>query len=171
MFDEKSDVFLHKHYGLIAQELQEVYPDLVYTRPDGYLSINYVELIPMLLTAIQTQQKELETIKSQLEETSKTRKATELNDVYEVSQTALFQNQPNPFTEKTTITCYLQPTIVKADLYIFDLTGKMVATYPLNDREKVAIEISGNSLQPGMYQYSLVADGKIIDTKKMLLTK
>jgi hypothetical protein len=33
------------------------------------------------------------------------------------------------------------------------------------------ITMSGNSLEPGMYLYALVVDGKEVDTKRMILTK
>ncbi len=39
-------------YGLIAQELEAVYPGLVTTESNGYKSINYVGLVPVLLEAI-----------------------------------------------------------------------------------------------------------------------
>ena len=55
-----------KHYGVIAQELQQVLPELVNTQhyiPDNrdekgfdYLSVNYNELIPILIKAVQEQQ-------------------------------------------------------------------------------------------------------------------
>ena len=41
-----------KHYGLLAQQLQALYPDLVVEGQDGYLSVNYVELVPILIRAI-----------------------------------------------------------------------------------------------------------------------
>lgn len=40
------------HYGLIAEEVQKVLPDIVYER-NGELSINYIELIPLLIKEIQ----------------------------------------------------------------------------------------------------------------------
>jgi len=44
------------HLGLIAQELQTVLPELVHESDSGYLSVNYIGLIPVLLEAIKTQQ-------------------------------------------------------------------------------------------------------------------
>jgi len=35
----------------------------------------------------------------------------------------------------------------------------------------VKLTISGSELNAGMYFYSLIADGKEVDTKKMILTK
>ena len=41
-----------KRYGLIAQEVEELYPELVNTGTDGIKSMNYMELIPLLLEQI-----------------------------------------------------------------------------------------------------------------------
>jgi hypothetical protein len=62
-YDESTPFFNNKHYGLIAQELQQIYPDLVYDGSDGYLRVDYVSLIPILLTVVQQQQKDIEQLK------------------------------------------------------------------------------------------------------------
>jgi len=51
-------------YGLIAQELAKIYPQLVKKRSDGYFGINYMELIPVLVKAIQEQQQEIDILKN-----------------------------------------------------------------------------------------------------------
>lgn len=38
--------------GMVAQEVQKVYPEAVYEGEDGYLRVNYRKLIPLLLGAI-----------------------------------------------------------------------------------------------------------------------
>lgn len=53
-------------YGLIAQEIEKVFPEMVNTDEKGYKSVNYIELIPVLLKAIQEQQKEIEILKSKI---------------------------------------------------------------------------------------------------------
>ena len=45
--------FDKKHYGLLAQDVQKLFPDMVKENGDGYLSVNYTELIPLLVQAIQ----------------------------------------------------------------------------------------------------------------------
>ena len=40
-------------YGLIAQEVQEVLPELVHGHGSGYLAVNYTALVPLLLRAVQ----------------------------------------------------------------------------------------------------------------------
>jgi hypothetical protein len=43
------------HFGLIAQDVQKIYPNLVTEDEKGYLALNYVELIPVLINAVQIQ--------------------------------------------------------------------------------------------------------------------
>ncbi len=42
-----------EHAGFIAQEVQPIFPDLVATAPDGYLTMNYAGLTPYLTAALQ----------------------------------------------------------------------------------------------------------------------
>jgi len=49
--------------GLIAQELQKVYPQLVKENSKGELSVNYISLIPVLLEGMKEQQKQIEELK------------------------------------------------------------------------------------------------------------
>lgn len=45
-----------KQFGVIAQELQKVYPELVSTDDNGYLSVDYAGLIPVVIEALKEQQ-------------------------------------------------------------------------------------------------------------------
>lgn len=71
-----------QHYGLIAQEVEEVLPSLVKTNTHtynengatksmDYKSMNYTELIPFLIKAIQEQQQEIDGLKAELEKLKK----------------------------------------------------------------------------------------------------
>ncbi|MBG8555032.1 tail fiber domain-containing protein [Hymenobacter sp. BT594] len=52
--------------GLLAQELEAVYPELVRTDEQGYKSVNYVQLTPVLLEAIKELKAENDTLKGQV---------------------------------------------------------------------------------------------------------
>jgi len=82
----------------------------------------------------------------------------------------LAQNAPNPFSQNTTIGYYLPSNIVNAAIYIYNLQGAQINSIPISDRGNGSIVISGNSLAAGMYIYTLITDGNIIDTKRMILT-
>ncbi|MCU0338949.1 MAG: tail fiber domain-containing protein [Spirosomaceae bacterium] len=53
--------------GVIAQELREIFPELVHEDDKGMLSVNYVGLIPHLIEAVKELKKENEYLKSQNE--------------------------------------------------------------------------------------------------------
>lgn len=53
-----------RHYGLSAQQLREIYPDLVIEGQDGYLGVNYVELVPILIRSIQQLKAEVEELRA-----------------------------------------------------------------------------------------------------------
>jgi hypothetical protein len=61
-FIYKSDTDKKKHYGLIAQKVEEIYPELV-SNKSGYKSVNYIELIPILLSKMKNMQDEINELK------------------------------------------------------------------------------------------------------------
>jgi glutathione S-transferase len=54
--------------GLLAQEVQKVYPQLVKQTSEGYLSINYNGMIPVLLEALKEQCEILKEQQKQIDE-------------------------------------------------------------------------------------------------------
>ena len=97
-FDEKSQLFQKKHYGLVAQDLQEIYPDLVYENDNGYLAINYTEIIPLLIQSIKELKEEVDKLAS-----AAPRSATSTDFIDDMPRAVLYQNAPNPFTDRTEI--------------------------------------------------------------------
>ena len=51
------------HYGFLAQDVQKILPELVQEDDAGYLSINYIEMIPLLVNAVQQLSSEVEELK------------------------------------------------------------------------------------------------------------
>jgi len=56
-----------EHYGVIAQEIEQVLPEIVEEGPNGDKAVSYIELIPILTEAIKEQQKQLEEQHRQIE--------------------------------------------------------------------------------------------------------
>ena len=48
----KKDVRKSRHIGLLAQEVEKVYPECVYRDPAGNLGLTYQDMIPVLLAGI-----------------------------------------------------------------------------------------------------------------------
>lgn len=84
----------------------------------------------------------------------------------------LGQNVPNPVTNSTTVSYALENSTNNVSLMIFDVTGKLVATY--NEGNKAAgnysIKIETANLDAGIYYYALTA-GKGRIAKKMTVSK
>ena len=83
----------------------------------------------------------------------------------------LEQNDPNPFTQTTVVRYTLPESVKSAFLYIYDLNGTQIDQKTLQDRGKSSVTLEAGSLAPGMYLYALVADGMVIDTKRMIITQ
>ncbi|NNF36062.1 MAG: tail fiber domain-containing protein [Saprospiraceae bacterium] len=56
-----------REYGVIAQELEPLFPELVKTDPDGYKSVDYTKLTVVLLKATQEQQQMIEDQKAMID--------------------------------------------------------------------------------------------------------
>jgi len=64
--------------GFIAQEVEEVYPELVVTDRDGYKSVDYSALTPILVEAIKTQQKTIDEQQQEIDELIRALKASSI---------------------------------------------------------------------------------------------
>lgn len=164
-----------KLYGFIAQEVREIYPDLVVEDEDGMLGISYDGFIPLLVDAyknLEARVAEQEAEIARLSGGSDPKRVTADARMNLISEGAyLMQNRPNPFKESTEIRCSVPEGISTAAVYVYDLQGKQVICEPVTDRGETAVTIEGSRLQAGMYIYALITDGVEIDSKRMILTE
>lgn len=67
--DQQTNLLLleGKQIGMIAQEVEAIYPELVKTNEQGYKMVDYAKLTPLLLEAIREQQAEIDALKADLE--------------------------------------------------------------------------------------------------------
>ena len=61
----KSDPTQTREYGVIAQDVQKVFPEMVKQIDEEYLGVSYIQLVPVLLEAVKEQQTEIETLKAE----------------------------------------------------------------------------------------------------------
>jgi len=151
--------------GVIAQEVEKVLPEVVRTREDGLKSVAYHEMIGLLIEAIKELKTEVDELKGG---SAEFRSSTGISGL--AQQCALSQNAPNPFSDLTEIKYFVASGVQEAYICVFDMQGKMLQKINVSAGQG-SVTIQASTLQPGMYLYSLVADGQEADTKRMILTK
>ncbi len=182
-----------EQHGFVAQEVNGVLPEVVkktrYSIADGdgvekeskeYLSLNYLGLISILYKGVQEQQAQINELKAKLKEagiearsagTAVTEEKISISaGTFDAKEFTLAQNVPNPFSAQTTIRYNLPRGVKGATIGVFDLNGRMQLQFNgLNGSSQVVID--GNTLQPGIYIYSLLVEGQEVLSKRMVLTR
>lgn len=183
-------------YGFIAQEVQQSIPELVteankpeFKDKDGkvvskgeeLIGINYDGIIPILTKSLQEQVSEIDMLKKELAELKEMMKAQGRNqetgnhtgtiELSDHPSIVLDQNMPNPFAEQTTINYVLPENVVRAQMLFYNSDGKLINSMELTERGKGSLNVFANDLSNGIYTYTLVVDGKVVDSKRMIRNK
>ena len=181
--------------GFIAQELQQVVPEVVAVGDDGIYSVNYNALTPLLVEGIKVQQGTIVAQQAQINEQQQqlaaqqqriekleamvaapggnTQPSGSFQDQLPVNPALgnLQQNVPNPFNQQTVINYTVAENAGVAMLAIYDLNGRQIRAEQLNQRGAGQFVINANELAPGIYIYALIVDGKAADSKRMIVTE
>ena len=168
---EDTDPLASVNYGLDAEQLKAMFPKLVHQDKEGNYSINYIEMIPLLVKSINELSEELEEIKGTSRNRAKAQSETTdiENNVSDVDMVRMNQNKPNPFSESTVISLNIPEKTQKANIFIYDLSGKQIKNVPVSERGKTNITVYASELGAGMYIYTLVVDGKVVVTRRMIV--
>jgi hypothetical protein len=75
-----------RHYGVIAQDVEQVLPQIVKEGPDGEKAVSYTELIPILTEAIKEQQKQIDSLRSEVKFLQETIQQHQFNSDKKVQQ-------------------------------------------------------------------------------------
>lgn len=163
----------NENYGFIAQDLREVFPELVREDNDGYLGIDYISIIPVMVEAMKELREEIDMLKSANDELEiRDKRSLDNNGVgNSIQGAALYQNAPNPFSSETEIRFYIPNNAGHASLLIFDMQGTLKKQMQITGKGEGSVTINASELPAGMYIYSLIVDGWEIDSKRMILTK
>jgi hypothetical protein len=87
------------------------------------------------------------------------------------SATWLGDNRPNPASGTTTINYSLPAQVSTATCQVYSLDGRQMATIVLNPSAGPGqVQFGTGKLASGIYIYSLIVNGKLADTKKMVVS-
>lgn len=190
-YNYRSDKEKQLTLGFIAQDVEEHFPNFI-KKAQGYKALTYDYFAVLSIKGIQelnyklemenkAQAEEIADLRAEMDELKqlvkelleeKGGKSAHILTTNEVLTDArLLQNQPNPFTQNTVVRYFIPEGVKQAELRITDSLGKLIKTIQLDMRGEGQTNLAANALSAGSYQYSLILDGKLSDTKQMVLTK
>ena len=184
--------------GFTAQELEKILPSIVITDTlkstatstvtptmdsvKTTKSVKYIELFPLFVKAMQEQQKMIDSLFTLLKDTSKTNRVMQNNDKGKnntdtlniklslPNSSQLGDAQPNPNSGSTQIPYYIPENTNGAKIIFTDLLGRVMKEEILKAGYGL-LNIDTQDLPGGIYNYSLIVEGKVIDNKKMMRNK
>lgn len=178
--------------GFVAQEVEKAAQKLGYDfsgvyKPqndqDAY-GLSYAEFVVPLVKAVQElskmnddKEEMIKDLNTRLEKLEAMMNAPQSDISSRFSKTlsatgaSLEQNIPNPFNQNTVIKYYVPQNTGTAVINITDKNGNIIKTIPATVKGKGQVVLQAGQFAAGTYQYSLLVDGKLIDTKKMVLIK
>ncbi len=176
------------HSGFIAQSVDSAakaigYTSTIVSRPsntnDPY-ALNYAEFVVPLVKAVQELSKEVDSLKAaNLKGATHTGnngnndnsgKSTQDIKLALPDAPTLGEPQPNPNSGSTQISYYLPDNTSGAKIIFTDMLGKVMEERVLQSGYGL-LNIDTKNLPSGIYSYTLVIDGKVIDNKKMMRNK
>lgn len=169
-----------KYYGMIAQEVEKLFPDVVFHHngDDGkdYYTMDYsamgvlaIKGIQELKPVVDKQQEQIDQLQQELAELKQLVARLKGEVVTYSGAGSLGLATPNPAHSTARISYNLPSANSRAQLVLTDNAGRTVRTVALNASGMVNINTA--SLSNGVYNYTLVVDGKSVETKKLTITR
>lgn len=163
--------------GFIAQEVVDVVSEAVVIDGDGYYSMNYSTIIPILnegikeqQSQIESQQVEIENLKTQLTELRN--KLNQLSPGEVKLNVSSLEVVPNPITGTSTVSYKLGNSNAISFLIISDLQGKLVKQITLaKNQQQGQVQVSKSDLPNGMYVFTIVSGASEIQSKKVFVSE
>lgn len=169
----KKDKYI-REYGFIAQEVKELFPELVDENAEGTLSINYTGLIPVLVEAIKDLQERVEKLEQNNNQGISLKKGVSsysdntAGKIFEDGE-YLSQNVPNPIDGSTVISYQLPEGTTQASIAVYSTGGAVVKIIPLNVSGKNGyITLYTADLAKGINIYRLMVNGAVLSSKKLM---
>ena len=168
-FNQSGSNAYKKEFGFIAQEVKELFPELVEQDAEGIYAVNYTGLIPVLVEAIKELQAKVEALENQGQISFKSGEVTTANNKSLDTEEYLSQNVPNPVNGNARIDYTLPEGTTSAAIAFYSINGAQVKNIPLDVHDrKGSITVSSADFASGLHIYKLIANGVVVGTKKLV---
>ncbi len=158
--------------GLIAQEVEEIFPELVITSDQGYKAVNYNGLVPVLIEGVKEQQNLIEEQKAIINNLEDRLAAIEsklgVSEENKSVAAGTFNIYPNPNDGQFTFSYQLMDLTMDTRLVVINSSGEEVSATQFYQTEgKMDVNMSNQA--SGLYIAEVVQDGKVLKTIKFII--
>ena len=153
-----------RQIGVIAQNLDSILPEVVDVNSNGYYSVDYAKIVPLLLQGIKDLNAKIDSL------TGNNARMSSNGNIQTIelsSDVILYQNMPNPFNNETVINYFLPDNVTTARMIFYDETGRVIKDEVIENRGNGSVTVNTQNLAVGIYSYSLEVNGKVTQTRKM----
>lgn len=165
--------FGKSYYALDVNAVKQSFPALIIKDAQGNEYVNYTQLVPILVQAIKELKTELDDLKEAVAAsgTRKVNAATNIaTNTLDEGWGSISQNTPNPFTGQSTVRVSVPDDASDAYIDILTLNGASVKRIPVSNGLS-EVSLSSFDFAPGTYLYTLVVNGKVSETRRMIVNR
>lgn len=165
--------FGKSYYALDVNAVKQSFPALIIKDAQGNEYVNYTQLVPILVQAIKELKTELDDLKEAVA-SSGTRKVNAAINIatntLDEGWGSISQNTPNPFTGQSIVRVSVPDDASDAYIDILTLNGASVKRIPVSNGLS-EVSLSSFEFAPGTYLYTLVVNGKVSETRRMVVSR
>jgi len=160
-------------FSIDLNSLKAFTPEVVATSQEGEDLVDYTKLIPVLVAGVQEQQEiidqQMVLLLSMMDRLEHLEERLANSNTSEINQSGfLRQNTPNPARNQTEVNYQLPENGQEAVLIVRDLMGKVMYNQDIpNKTGTVSIDLT--QFPSGSYIYTLVVDGEITASKRLMV--
>jgi hypothetical protein len=134
-------------------------------------TVDYEQLIPIMIEAMQEQDKKIEALTKQVSELTASKQSGTSNTSAAIKlSNADFDLSPNPAFNRASIRFNNLPANARATLAVTDRTGKMIKQIQLSNNSG-AVDLDISSLTNGTYTCTLSVNGTNVSSKTLQVAK
>ena len=164
--------------GFVAQDVEKAAKAVNYDfsgvdvpkNKNDFYGLRYADFVIPLVKAVQELSQKNNELEDRIAKLENLLNQNNVSNNITLSSASISQNEPNPFNSKSIIHYVIPGRFSNARVDFTDNLGKVIKSVSIKSATG-NITVDGSLLSSGTYQYTLVVDGKVIDTKRMAISK